>query len=106
MHTPNNSSDTAVCIFDEKLVTPFRQPATVTEPPGLMSNFEPLEQVPTVASIMKQMEEAPTQQMQVLHEHLLGGLAESQTGLYSKFHDNAVYSLGYNHPTTVRNAFM
>ena len=99
-------TDTAVCIFDESLVAPFMQPWTVREPDGLLDNFEPLDQVPTVAAVIQQMKNGPAEKFSVLHDYLLSGLAESRTGLYSKYHDNAVYQLGYNHPTAVRNAFM
>ena len=88
------------------LVGTFRQPQTVREPAGLMLNFEPLDEVPSVASVLARMDSDPSRRDAILHEHLLSGMAESKTGLYSKFHDNSVYELGYNHPITIRNAFM
>ena len=100
------STDTAVCVFDEALVSAFQQPDTVREPPDLMQNFEPLDDVPTVASVVTQMRNQSWKRELILHDHLLTGMAESKTGLYSKYHDNSVYELGYNHPTTIRNAFM
>ncbi|KAI0341433.1 hypothetical protein BDW22DRAFT_303425 [Trametopsis cervina] len=80
--------DTAVCVFDPALVGAFKPSRMVREPHGLMDNFEPLDKVPTIASV------------------LLTGLAETRMGLYSMFHENAIYEFGYGHPKTVRNAFM
>ena len=37
---------------------------------------------------------------------LLSGISKTRVGVYSKFHDNATYHLGYNHPTTIRLAYM
>ncbi|KDQ17068.1 hypothetical protein BOTBODRAFT_30455 [Botryobasidium botryosum FD-172 SS1] len=36
--------------------------------------------------------------------HLLRGLSQSQVGLYSNFHTNAIYAFGYGHPETLRLA--
>ena len=41
-----------------------------------------------------------------LCKKLLLGLAEDKVGKYSTFHENAMYSVGYNHPETVRLAYM
>ncbi|KAI0684509.1 RNA dependent RNA polymerase-domain-containing protein [Cytidiella melzeri] len=99
--------DTAVCIWDPEIVNAFKQPDMVREPHHLMSNFEPLSAVPTVATVLHRMDRADSKaQDTILREHLLTGLTENRTGIYSKFHGNAIYQFGYNHPATIRNAFM
>ena len=37
---------------------------------------------------------------------LLSGLRDRRIGVYSKLHDNAVFVYGYDHPETVRLAYM
>jgi RNA-dependent RNA polymerase len=37
---------------------------------------------------------------------LLSGVSKTQVGVYSKFHDNSTYHCGYDHPTTIRLAYM
>lgn len=37
---------------------------------------------------------------------LLSNLSNTRVGTYSKFHDNSTYNLGYDHPTTIRLAYM
>jgi RNA-dependent RNA polymerase len=95
-----------VCIFDPAIVEAFKQPEMVREPPDLMNNFEPLDVVPTVGAVLQQMKQDDWERDIILRKHLLTGLAERRTGLYSKFHNNTIYQLGYDHPTTIRNAFM
>ena len=83
----------------------FVQPPMVREPDGLMDNFEPLDAVPSVKSVTELMEKDTDSEM-VLRKHLLTGLSDSRTGLYSMFHENTIWQYGYNHPNTIRNAFM
>jgi len=40
------------------------------------------------------------------HTILLSALSNTRVGTYSRFHDNATYHLGYDHPTTIRLAYM
>lgn len=48
--------------------------------------------------------EAKTREAQ---RYLLGAIRDtSVVGKYSIFHDNAIYSLGYTHPETIRLAYM
>ena len=74
----------------------------------LMENFEPLKTVATVGTVWKKVkdESDPQKRYKTLHEEMLAGLADIPTGLYSKFHENTVWQLGYDHPVTIRNAFM
>lgn len=37
---------------------------------------------------------------------LLSSISRTQVGVYSKFHDNSTYHYGYDHPTTIRLAYM
>ncbi|KAI0088874.1 RNA dependent RNA polymerase-domain-containing protein [Irpex rosettiformis] len=97
--------DTAVCIWDNDLVSSFAQPEMVREPDGLLDNFMSLREVATVGAVLEEMGKNPNPEL-VLRNHLLTGLSDSRTGLYSMFHENTIWQYGYNHPNTIRNAFM
>ncbi|KZP15887.1 hypothetical protein FIBSPDRAFT_1047832 [Athelia psychrophila] len=62
----------------------------------------------TGAHVMELVEsEHPIPQTRKLQEYLLGGIqATSVVGVYSAFHDYAIYALGYTHPETIRLTYM
>lgn len=65
-----------------------------------------MDQVPTVASLVKRMDAEPANAGRILQEGILIGLTHSRVGRYSGFHEFASYVLGYGHKDTVRLAYM
>ncbi|OCH92984.1 hypothetical protein OBBRIDRAFT_863326 [Obba rivulosa] len=97
-----------VCIWDQELVSRFQHPPT-REPSGdfLADNFESQESIDKVHSLDSRIRGLGPRDAQVeLQKTLLAGLNDLGVGQYSKFHENAVYAFGYDHPTTRRLAFM
>ena len=106
-HHTDYFTDVAVCIFDQNIVQAFRPPPITDEPAGFQTAyFEPMDKVPTVESVMKEMAAYPSEADDRLRRHLLIGLNESKVGKYSMYHENAIYTLGYNDPVTIRLAYM
>ena len=100
-----NIIDTVTIIADTTIVEGFRSPSTVNEPSDLRGNFE--SEVEEVIAFMEMVDNiAALQKERELCTKLLLGLSDSKVGLYSQFHDNAIYKLGYDHPETVRLAYM
>ncbi|KAJ3558083.1 hypothetical protein NM688_g1122 [Phlebia brevispora] len=97
--------DTAVCIFDEEIVTAFHGPALTPEPPNLIEEcFQPADTILTVQDVIDAVESSPSTVLvaRTLQRHLLQGLGESRVGLYSMFHENSIYELGYDNPISIR----
>lgn len=70
-----------------------------------MDNFE--QEVKTVEELGIELGRESTEAGQrAFQEHLLMGLCDSQVGLYSYFHDNAIWKHGYNHPNSILMAYM
>lgn len=102
------SLDVAVCIFDQTIVQAFKTPRITLEPPQFVpQNFEPLDRIPTVSSVVRELDMQPDVEAEnTLRNHLLIGLCESNVGKYSYYHENAIYTKGYDHPEARRLAFM
>lgn len=50
--------------------------------------------------------EPPAAMVRALQQFLLGALRDtSLVGKYSTWHDNAIYTLGYSHPRTIKLAY-
>ncbi|KAL6307807.1 RNA dependent RNA polymerase-domain-containing protein [Sparassis latifolia] len=100
--------DTCVCIFDPALVQHFTNPPLTTHAADFISeNFKPEGTIETVGHLHSRLEGLPPVERQLeLQKTLLSGLADKPVGIYSKFHEIAAYTLGYDHPDTIRNAFM
>lgn len=101
--------DTVVCIWQPSIVKQFSNADArfMVPPPHLQDQFhiknetvkEFLERVPTTSPVNHQIQE--------LQLALMSPLSDlSAIGTYSNMHDNAVYSLGYTHPTTILLAWM
>ena len=99
-------TDTVTVIADRNIVDAFQEPELVLEPPEFrQKNFYP--QIEKVKDFQDRIAELPpTVQQHELGKMLLLGLSDNKVGLYSNFHDNAVYSRGYDDPVTIRLAFM
>lgn len=101
--------DRVVCIWQPDIVEQFNNAdAQFMEPPiSLFDNFhiknetvkDFMQRVPTNSPINHQIQELQTV--------LLAPLSDLYVvGTYSTMHDNAMYSLGYSHPTTILLAWM
>lgn len=75
-------------------------------PPGdLMKDFESeVESVSAFDKRVREMEAAKAQE--AFQMVLLLGLNDSKVGMYSTFHDFAVWKFGYNDPRTIRVAYV
>ena len=84
----------------------FTNSEDVFEPDEIRKCFE--EEVEKVTSFLQRMEDkTPVHRHREIFKKITAGLATGgKVGLYSHFHDNAVYSIGYDHPDTVRLAYM
>lgn len=75
------------------------------EPEDLRDNFQPeIEKVTAFCDRVCNMDDAS--HAYELSKKLLSGLSDSKVGMYSRFHENVVYSKGYSHPEAIRLAYM
>jgi RNA-dependent RNA polymerase len=100
--------DIGLVIWDPRIVTPF-VPADLAhsiEPPDIAKCFSQENQ--RVSDFLEAMASKPLEaKMRFLQEVLLSDLRDSTiVGMYSGYHDNATYYLGYDKPETVRLAYM
>ena len=101
-----HGTDVAVCVFEPSIVDRFCRPPITPEPINFLPQFfEPLDRIPTVASVIEEMESSFLPE-DVLRRHVLIGLTESKVGKYSMLHENAIYRFGYAHKDTIRLAYM
>jgi RNA-dependent RNA polymerase len=101
--------DRVVCIWQPSIVEQFQNAdAKYLDPPtDLWDHFdvknetvqEFLQRVPSTTPIGHQTQELQTVLMAPLNDPYV-------VGTYSNMHDNAIYSLGYSHPTTILLAWM
>lgn len=89
-----------------EIVSAFRPPEFSDPPERFMEqNFQ--KEVETVDHFQKRLARLPRAiQQQQLQQIFLLGLGDTKVGLYSRFHDNSTYKLGYGHPETIRLAYM
>ena len=98
-------ADTVTIIAEQSIVDAFQNAKAVREPDNLRDNFQPeIEKVSTFCDRVCNMNN--TSQAYELSKKLLSGLSDSKVGMYSRFHDNVVYSHGYSHPEAIRLAHM
>ena len=103
------SLDTCVCIYDPRIVKRFANSELVTAPESFLKvNFEDQGKIQQVSALVTEMDQAVDSEARrrKLQEALLCGLTTAPIGLYSSFHENAIYMQGYNHPDTIRVALM
>ena len=103
-----SSADTAVCIWDPALVKPFGNAKLVIVPPDFKKdNFQPEGEIVMVEQLEELMlASKKAERSTILQRHLVSGVSVSRTGLYSMFHDIAMYKYGYDHENTLRIALM
>lgn len=104
---PNRPLDVAVCIYEPSIVTAFENSPVVSQTPDLLENFEPTKSIQRVASMKRALDRSsPSQARLKLQKCLLSGLSDSKVGVYSRFHEIAIYWFGYDDPKTIRIADM
>ena len=101
--------DRVVCIWQPSIVEDFSNAnAKYMEPPFNLDNCFHVKNE-TVGDFLKRVPPtSPTSsQIQELQGILMAPLKDLYlVGTYSSMHDNAIYSLGYSHPTTILLAWM
>ncbi|KAH9885398.1 RNA dependent RNA polymerase-domain-containing protein [Cubamyces lactineus] len=102
--------DVCVCVYDPRLVNAFVTPPLSTQAPDfLKTHFEDqgkIEQVHAVAAEISTMGSDRDARRKRLQGALLSDLSNPPVGAYSVFHENAVYTRGYDDPETQRIAHM
>ncbi|KAJ8455635.1 hypothetical protein ONZ45_g18889 [Pleurotus djamor] len=98
--------DEDIIIWDQDIVRPFRNHPFVAEPPDFLAqNFEKqVQRVGEFCDQVYQMDVAAAQR-RILDVMLLN-VCDSKVGVYSKFHDTAVWKHGLNHERAVLLAYM
>ena len=89
-----------------EIVSAFKPPPFSPQPDGFLENYFERD-VETVQDFCNRHAGKSKDQLSVeIRTILLSGLSKTHVGIYSRFHDNATYHLGYNHETTIRLAYM
>jgi len=100
--------DKGLLIFQPELVEPFvNAPLHFSKAPTRFEEANFSRHVEKVSSFLTRTSSSPTDvKIQELQKFLLGAIRDSTVGKYSTFHENAIYTKGYCHPTTTRLAYM
>ncbi|KAJ7170306.1 RNA dependent RNA polymerase-domain-containing protein [Mycena crocata] len=100
--------DKALLIWDPEFVNTFHSaPAHFSvEPESIADSFCKINE--SVKMFCERtIHSSPEEQIQEMQHYLLGSLHDvTKVGKYSNWHLNAIYSLGYTHPETIRLAYM
>lgn len=101
----NDLLDTAMMFWSKLLTEHFRNSPFCEPPADLLSrNFH--REIETVVKFSQRVSSEPSTSQRDLQKVLLLGLADTKVGLYSIFHDNVVYRLGYASEEAIRMAYM
>ncbi|VDB86203.1 unnamed protein product [Peniophora sp. CBMAI 1063] len=98
--------DMAMITWEPTLVEPFKNAPQIVEPaPGFIEkNFD--SSATTVQDFVARLQGDRAALGTELLETLLSGMRDRRVGLYARFHDLAIWRLGYGHPATERLAHM
>ncbi|KAG1891733.1 RNA dependent RNA polymerase-domain-containing protein [Suillus fuscotomentosus] len=97
--------DTVTLVWSKQLVENFNTAPLCMAPAGLSDNFE--REVEHVEKFNERISNlSPKEAQTAFQKALLLGLADTKIGLYSKFHDLAVYERGYASAATIQLAYM
>ncbi|KAG2153597.1 RNA dependent RNA polymerase-domain-containing protein [Suillus bovinus] len=97
--------DTVTLVWSKRLVEAFNTTPLCVAPAGLTDDFE--REVEHVKDFDQRVSKLSAKAAQTAFQKvLLLGLAETKIGLYSKFHDLAVYERGYASAAAIRLAYM
>ena len=98
--------DTARLTWTSEIVSAFKPPPPSPPPDGFLKDYFERE-IETMSDFHSKHRGKPGDHMaREIRRILLSNLNNTHVGTYSKFHDNSTYHLGYNHPTTIRLAYM
>ena len=102
------SSDTGVVIYEPSIVGNFTNKPIVEPTPDLLSkDYNSTTDIQRVESVHATLSlSTPAQAHLILQKCLLSGLSDSKIGLYSKFHEVAIYMYGYDSQKSIRIADM
>ncbi|KAG1749807.1 RNA dependent RNA polymerase-domain-containing protein [Suillus paluster] len=97
--------DTVVLVWSKHLVENFNTAPMCETPSNLSNDFE--REVEDIADFDQRVSRLSDKEAQTAFQNvLLLGLAETKKGLYSNFHDLAVYKHGYASAAAIRLAYM
>ncbi len=66
-----------------------------------------MEKVLQVAAVLQTIKDLDPMEADVsLRSQLLIGLSDTKVGIYSLYHEKSIYTLGYDHDSSIRTAFM
>ncbi|KAJ7631711.1 RNA dependent RNA polymerase-domain-containing protein [Mycena polygramma] len=102
----DTDGDEAIIIRDPTIVAPFKNQPVVPSPADFLAkNFE--QQIQSVTDFGNKLEKMTFAQAQrAFQAEVLTGLQDDRVGVYSLYHDTAVYEWGLNDPKTRRMAHM
>jgi len=102
----HNFPDTARITWMSEIVSAFKPSPPSPPPDGFLQEYFERD-VETVLDFCNQHNGKSEDQLAIeIRTILLSGISNTRVGLYSKFHDNATYHLGYDNPITIRLAYM
>ncbi|KAJ7508353.1 RNA dependent RNA polymerase-domain-containing protein [Mycena galericulata] len=98
--------DTVFFTWVEPFLKHFKNQPFTPPPTDLISKYfeRDVKTVEEVGCELRSLESAERQH--AFQRYLLAGLQESQVGLYSWFHDNAIWKHGYNHEKSILMAYI
>lgn len=89
-----------------EIVSAFKPPPPSPPPDGFLNKYFERD-VETVLDFRNRHKGKSEDQLATeIRTILLSGLSNTRVGVYSRFHDNSTYHLGYDHETTIRLAYM
>jgi RNA-dependent RNA polymerase len=108
LQTGDYDGDLGLALWQKEIVDSF-VPADLKyaeEPREVAGGFSTVNE--TVPDFWKRVQSQPQEaRIRALQQVLLSSIRDtSVVGKYSIFHENATYHLGYDHPETVRLAYM
>lgn len=89
-----------------EIVSAFVPPSSTPPPDGFLSKYFKKDVETVLDFYNKHTGESGDQLAIQIRTILLSNLSNTRVGTYSRFHENSAYNLGYNHPTTIRLAYM
>ncbi|KAJ7074147.1 RNA dependent RNA polymerase-domain-containing protein [Mycena amicta] len=102
----NYDGDTVILTWLDEFVDHFQNKPFTPAPDGFIDEYFERD-VKTVKTLMDELaSKSQEEAQQALQEHLVMGLVDSKVGMYSNFHDEAIYEFGYDHPNSILMAYM
>jgi RNA-dependent RNA polymerase len=100
--------DKGVLIWQPELVQPFiNAPLDFSKEPAGIADYFSRNNETVSDFLMRTASAQSTVRIHEVQQYLLGAIRDTTVvGRYSIFHDNAIYTLGYTDPQTIRLAYM